>query len=136
MDCTIHDILEEFRSEATSTRDLGDKFEKLIASYLTTDPIYKDRYSDVWLWSEWQGRGNKPDTGIDIVAKERYTGEYSAIQCKFYDPNHTLQKGDIDSFFEALGKKPFTSGIIVSTTDKSISTSLIDNKIRTDPEAL
>ncbi|MGD9639610.1 MAG: DEAD/DEAH box helicase family protein, partial [Alphaproteobacteria bacterium] len=118
MDCTIHDILEEFRNVATSTRDLGDKFERLIANYLTTDPIYKDRYSDVWLWSEWQDRGNKPDTGIDIVAKERYTGEYCAIQCKFYDPNYSLQKGDIDSFFEALGKKPFTSGIIVSTTDK------------------
>jgi len=115
---TIHSILEEFREAATSNRDLGDKFERLVATYLTVDPLYQDKYSDVWLWTEWPGRGNQPDTGIDLVAKERYTGEYCAIQCKFYLPSHNLQKEDIDSFFTASGKKPFTSRIIVSTTDR------------------
>ena len=118
MPTTIHSILEEFRQAATSNRDLGDKFERLIANYLVTDPQYSDKYSDVWLWTEWPGRGKQPDTGIDLVAKERYTGEFCAIQCKFYDPAHTLQKGDIDSFFTASGKAPFTSRMIVSTTDK------------------
>ena len=46
------------------------------------------------------------------------TGELCAIQCKFYDPTHTLQKDDIDSFFTASGKAGFTSRLIVSTTDK------------------
>ena len=85
---TIHTILEEFRQAATSNRDMGDKFERLMASYLCIDPLYKDKYSDVWLWNEWPSRDNKPDTGIDLVAKERYTDEYCAIQCKFYDPAH------------------------------------------------
>lgn len=115
---TIHAILEEFRELCRSNRDLGDKFERLIANYLVTDPLYQDKYSDVWLWQEWSGRGNQPDTGIDLVAKERWTGEFCAIQCKFYDPAHTLQKGDIDSFFTASGREPFTSRMIVSTTDK------------------
>ncbi|MDR3540910.1 MAG: DEAD/DEAH box helicase family protein [Desulfosporosinus sp.] len=115
---TINSILEEFRQAATSNRNLGDKFERLIASYLSIDPLYIDKYSDVWLWGEWPLRGSQPDTGIDLVAKERYTGEYCAIQCKFYDPAHSLQKSDIDSFFTASGKKPFTSRMIVSTTDK------------------
>ncbi|MBP6820812.1 MAG: DEAD/DEAH box helicase [Acidobacteria bacterium] len=115
---TIHTILEEFRQAATSNRDLGDKFERLIANYLVTDPLYKDKYSDVWLWTEWPDRRNQPDTGIDLVAKERWTGEYCAIQCKFYDPAYNLQKGDIDSFFTASGKSPFTTRMIVSTTDK------------------
>ena len=30
---------------------------------------------------------------------------------------HTLSKGDLDSFFTALGNPLFTSGIIISTTD-------------------
>ena len=30
---TVHHILEEFREAATSNRDLGDKFERLIATY-------------------------------------------------------------------------------------------------------
>lgn len=115
---TVHHILEEFREAATSNRNLGDKFERLIATYLVTDPLYQDKYSDVWLWGEWPDRGNRPDVGIDLVAKERYTGDYCAIQCKFYDPSHNLQKSDIDSFFTASGKAPFTSRMIVCTTDK------------------
>lgn len=118
MTTTIETLLEEFRQAAIHNRDLGDMFERLIANYLVTDPMYQDKYSDVWLWTEWPGRGNKPDTGIDLVAKERYTGEFCAIQCKFYDPAHHLQKSDIDSFFTASGKAPFTSRMIVTTTDK------------------
>ena len=118
MTTTIHTLLEEFRQAKTSNREMGDQFERLIANYIFTDPLYQDKFSDVWLWGEWPDRGNQPDTGIDLVAKDRYTGEYCAIQCKFYDPTHTLQKGDIDSFFTASGKAPFTSRIIVSTTDK------------------
>lgn len=115
---TIHDILAIFHEEARSKRDLGDKFERLIASFLTKDPLYAELYSDVWLWMEWPGRNNKPDTGIDLVAKERATGDLTAIQCKFIDPELPLNKEDIDSFFTASGKAPFTRRLIVSTTDK------------------
>ncbi len=55
---------------------------------------------------------------IDLVARERETGELCAIQCKFYDPETTLRKEDIDSFFTASGKERFKSRLIVSTTDK------------------
>ena len=72
---TIHTILEEFRDAATSKRDLGDKFERLVVAYLKNDPLYKDRFSNVWLWMEWPKRGNKPDTGIDLVAEEEVTGD-------------------------------------------------------------
>ena len=122
---TLNTLLSEFRENATDTRDLGDKFERLIANFLVTEPVYKNLYSDVWLWGEWEDRSGA-DVGIDLIAKERNTGEYCAIQCKFYSPDHALQKGDIDSFFTASGKifptregtKTFTSRIIVSTTDK------------------
>jgi predicted helicase len=117
MSTTIHSILDEFREAALSKRDMGDKFERLIATYLQTDPMYKDQYERVWLWTEWPDHKGQ-DAGIDLVAKERYTGEYCAIQCKFYDPENTLQKADIDSFFTASGKAPFSSRMIVSTTDK------------------
>lgn len=115
---SLNDLLENFREEAANNRDLGDKFERLIACYLKGDPLYAELYSDVWLWSEWPRRGHKPDIGIDIVAQERATGDYCAIQCKFYDPMHQLQKADIDSFFTASGKEPFKKRLIISTTDK------------------
>ena len=98
-------------------RELGDRFERLMRAYLTTDPMYAERFEHVWLWQDWPGRGGKADTGIDLVAAES-DGGICAIQCKFYDAAHTLEKADIDSFFTASGKTPFTSRLIVSTTDK------------------
>lgn len=113
---TISTILEEFRQDAISNRDLGDKFERLMVTYLKIDPLYKDLYSNVWMWMDFPKRGNAPDTGIDLVAEERATGDYCAIQCKFYDPNHTLDKSDIDSFFTASGKALFKKRMIVGSS--------------------
>jgi predicted helicase len=114
----IQEVLEELDTSSTSGRDKGDKFERLIAAYLSADPSWSSRFSKVWLWNDWPGRAGKPDTGIDLVAQERETGALAAIQCKFYGPGHTLQKSDIDSFFTASGKSGFSSRLIVSTTDK------------------
>ena len=115
---TIHTILAQFREEVTSNRELGDRFERLICRYLELDPMYAERFSRVWMWNEFPRKGNIGDVGVDVVAEERATGEFCAIQCKFYLPEHTLSKGDLDSFFTALGNPLFTSGMIVSTTDK------------------
>jgi predicted helicase len=117
---TIHDILAEFREAARSKRDMGDKFERLFANYLVTEPYYRDRFDPkkVWLWTEWPGRGNRPDTGIDLVAEERDGGGLCAIQCKFYAPEHRIEKADLDSFFATSASRAlFTSRIVVSTTD-------------------
>jgi predicted helicase len=118
MSRTIHDILAQFREDAANLRDLGDKFERLIESFLKKDPLYAELYSNVWLWMDYPGRKGRPDTGIDLVAEERATGYLTAIQCKFYDENHILAKEDIDSFFTASGKSEFQRRLIVSTTDK------------------
>ncbi len=118
MTTTIHDLLEEFREAASSNRDLGDRFERLMVTYFPNDPLYKSRFSNVWLWMDWPKRGTQSDTGIDIVAAEAATGKYCAIQCKFYSPNTVLDKHHIDSFFTASGTSWFSSRIIVSTTDR------------------
>ncbi len=115
---SIHDVLAHFREAASSNRDLGDRFERLICRYLELDPIYAERFSRVWMWNEWPRKGNVGDVGIDVVAEERATGEFCAVQCKFHLPENEISKGDIDSFFTAAGSARFTSGIIVSTTDK------------------
>lgn len=118
MATSIQEVLEELNASSVSGWDKGDKFERLIAAYLRTDSSWSSRFGKVWLWNEWPGRDGKPDTGIDLVAQERETGALTAVQCKFYNPTHTLQKSDIDSFFTASGKNNFSSRLIVSTTDK------------------
>lgn len=88
-------------------------------AYLGTDPAWTEQFTKVWLWADWPGAAaNKQDTGIDLVAQDRETGGFCAIQCKFYEPDHTVQKADIDSFFTASGKGGFTRRMIISTTEK------------------
>lgn len=113
------DLLTNFRTSSKTEREKGTYFEELIVCYLRHEATYSDLYSDVWTYSDWakqQGLDGR-DTGIDLVAKTNGTGEYHAIQCKLYAEDYRLQKSDIDSFFTASGKKPFTHRIIVSTTN-------------------
>lgn len=114
---SIHEVMDAFR-QAPSNSERGTKFEKLMVRYFDLDPLLSQQYDEVWRWIDWPGRKGKPDTGIDLVARERDSGEYTAIQCKFYEPTHTLRKEDIDSFFTASGKNPFNNRIIISTTDR------------------
>lgn len=111
-------ILDKLYHSATSERDKGDKFERLIRKYLLVEPLFASRFDDVWRWMDWPERGNRPDRGIDLVARERETGDLVAVQCKFYDPAHYLTKPDIDSFLSESGKEPFRSRLVVSTTDR------------------
>src|SRR5699024_7294641 len=45
-------------------------------------------------------------------------GELVAIQAKYYDNEPTIQKSDIDSFLNEVGKKYYTEGLIITTTDQ------------------
>ncbi|MCD1267778.1 DEAD/DEAH box helicase family protein [Microbacterium sp. MEC084] len=93
----------------------GNYFEQLVAHYLKAEPLWADQLGAVWLWKDWPGRNGLPDTGIDIVA-EIQGGGLLAVQAKFYAATHRMQKGDLDSFFEALGREPFTEGLVIDTT--------------------
>ena len=115
MQTSLWDLLDDMYISATSERDKGARFERFLKSYLQTEPKYADLFSEVWMWQEWPGRAGRPDTGIDLVAEDRYTGELTAIQAKFYDPERSLPKQEIDSFFTELGKAPFKNGMIVTT---------------------
>jgi len=114
---TIHEVIDAFR-QAPSNSERGTKFEKLMVRYFELDPTQAQEYDAVWRWIDYPDRKGKPDTGIDLVARSRDTGELTAIQCKFYEPETTLTQDDIGGFFTKLGKEPFSKGIIVSTTDK------------------
>lgn len=115
----LQQLLERYRSVSQSEREKGTYFEELIVTYLRYEATYKELYSDVWLYSDWakeQGIDGR-DIGIDLVAKTQGTDEYHAIQCKCYATDYRVQKRDIDSFFTASGKKPFTRRIIVTTSN-------------------
>ena len=115
---TFADVLEAL-SQAPSNVERGTRFEELMVDYFTLDPTLASQYQHVSRWVDWSHRGKSPDVGIDLVAQDRLSGEWTAIQCKFFARNHYLQKRDIDSFFTASGKKwngvGFSNRIIIST---------------------
>jgi predicted helicase len=112
-------ILSSYRAAAKSQKEKGSYFEELIRAYFRNEPKYADLYSDVWLFADWAKQHGEiaKDTGIDLVAKVSGTGEFHAIQCKCYAEDYRVRKAEIDSFFTASGKKPFTYRIIVTTTN-------------------
>ncbi len=112
-------LLNTYRSNSVTEREKGTYFEELICAYLRNEATYRDLYDKVWMYGDWakeQGLDGR-DTGIDLVARTQGTGEYHAIQCKLYAEDYRVQKKDIDSFFTASGKAPFTHRIIVTTTN-------------------
>lgn len=122
---TITELLNELRGLFGNERDKGTAFEKLIKMFLESEPKYMQTLSNVWMWKDFPYRDNIGDIGIDLVAKT-FTNDYWAIQCKFYDEEHTITKDDVDTFLAASSKtfdvdgitKKFSYRLIASTTDK------------------
>ncbi|NLE98898.1 MAG: DEAD/DEAH box helicase family protein, partial [Propionibacterium sp.] len=118
---TVDEVLDAFQL-APSMSEKGARFEELMVRYFELDPTLSKQYDKVVRWSEWEHREGTADTGIDLVAHDRITDSWTAIQCKFFAPRSYLQKSQIDSFFTASGKSwdgvGFSNRIIISTTDK------------------
>lgn len=108
------EILHKFRTESFTEREKGTKFERLMRSWLLTDPRYNELES-VWLWEDFPGRKDfgGTDTGIDLVAKTEL-GDYWAIQCKCYAENTIIDKPAVDSFL-ATSSRTFTNEITFQT---------------------
>jgi predicted helicase len=105
-------ILEGIRQRAQTEREKGTAFERLCQAWLRNDPRY--HFSNVYLWNEWP-QNTGADLGIDLVAEGQ--DGITAIQCKFFASDYEVKKLDIDSFFTASGKAPFTHRLIVTTTN-------------------
>ncbi len=79
-------LLGAYREAANTEREKGTYFERLIAAYLTADPVQTEEYSQVWATEHgWNGK----DIGIDLVAKLRNEDGYAAIQCKFFSSSRS-----------------------------------------------
>ena len=109
--------LDYIREAARSERQKGDLFERLMLTYFSEDPDYKQQFSEVYLYKDWaalQTGYDANDVGIDLVAKQ-HDGGYCAIQCKCYAENTRISKPHLDSFISASASERFTSRLIVDT---------------------
>ena len=140
-------ILDKYRKIAFSERDKGDRFERLMQTYLLTDPKYAFLFKNVWLWNEFPGKLDLGggDTGIDLVALT-HEGDYWAIQCKCYQEDSTIDKPPLIVFFPhqagnlrmSNADNTLCSQTLISTTNKwgPNATEAIRNQIRQLPESI
>lgn len=87
---TVDEVLEAYQL-APSKSEKGAKFEELMVDYFQLDPTLSRQYHRVSRWIDWPHREGTADTGIDLVAQDRVTGEWAAIQCKFYAPGRVAR---------------------------------------------
>jgi predicted helicase len=138
MPTNLRELLHKYRSESVSEREKGTYFERLTKVWLETAPTQREQFSRVLTFADWarENRLDQRDTGIDLVAQLADSpNDWCAIQCKFYRQGYRIQKADIDSFFTASGKRPFTRRMIVDTTDTQWSehaeAALVDQNVGT-----
>lgn len=112
-------LIEEIDLQKRSQRDRGTLFELLVQAYLLNEPMYAKLYDAVWMLHDVPGEYKIPkkDTGVDLVARTRKTGKLVAVQCKYYAKDRKIDKKDIDSFLNEVGKRYYSEGIVVSSTD-------------------
>ncbi|SES17690.1 type ISP restriction/modification enzyme [Psychrobacillus sp. OK032] len=113
-------LVKEMDVAYRTQRDRGTMFELLSRTYFKNEPMYERLFDKVWTLNEVPVEYEIPknDTGVDLVARERETGNLVAIQCKYYAEDLTIQKLHIDSFLNEVGKKYYARGIIITSTDK------------------
>ena len=104
-------ILDGLYFDTRTQRGKGTAFERLVRQFLLTDPRYAERFDEVWMWSDWPERGTRPDRGIDLVARERETGELCAVQCKFYE-GYSWGVGEYESRMAVMVSGKVSSGLL------------------------
>ena len=112
---TFRQLLEQFDESAKTLTAKGRRFEEFCEAFFKLGQAAGYDFDEVWSWPDWPGREGRGDTGIDLVARERGSGDLVAVQCKFYSPQATLSWANASTFVGMLGEPQFSSGLIVST---------------------
>lgn len=113
---TIYEVIDWIRDTCESERDKGDKFERASRYYLMNDPVYAQRFSDVWMWKD-APTNDGADLGIDLVAQDAEDGTYWAIQCKCYQ-KATLDLRDVVTFYtKASATDDYAHNMIITTCE-------------------
>lgn len=113
---TVYEVIDWIRDTCESERDKGDKFERASRYYLMNDPVYAQRFNDVWMWKD-SPTNDGIDLGIDLVAKDAEDGTYWAIQCKCYQ-KPTLDLRDVSTFYTKAGATgEYAHNMIITTCE-------------------
>ena len=90
----------------------GNQFEHFVKWFLANDPEWSTQVDSVWLWKDWPENWG-PDCGIDLIFKQKLTGETWAVQAKCYDVEHSITKHDVDKFLSESNRKVIDKRLLI-----------------------
>lgn len=111
---TVYHVIDWIRETSENEREKGDKFERAARFFLKNDPVYSQRFSDVWMWKD-APTNDGSDLGIDLVALDAEDGTYWAIQCKCYQ-KPALDYKDVATFYGKTGNQDTYGHNMIVTT--------------------
>jgi len=111
------DLIIQITEQSSTTRAAGTRWEQVVVSFLSTDPLYRRRFASVEPFADWAARdatrGTSQDRGVDLIAT-RHDGKLAAIQCKFTgDISKKLSKGAVDSFLANTDNRDYAERLVV-----------------------
>lgn len=111
------DLIIQISDQSSTTRAAGTRWEQVVVSFLSTDPLYRRRFASVEPFADWAARdaarGTAQDRGVDLIAT-RHDGKLAAIQCKFTsDISKKLSKGAVDSFLANTESRDYAERLVV-----------------------
>lgn len=117
---------ETFRASfPESSNEKGERFEIVLADwFLKQHPLFQNQFKRVWRYLDWPQRWHGKDLGTDLIAED-FDGKICAIQAKFYAETSTVEKGAVDSFLSDSNRTEIDYRLLIATTDKVNSSSLI-----------
>ena len=127
---TKEEIIKQLLNASLGNYSLAGRFfERFVKRFLLIHPFWSQKFQKVWLWSEYPNRGNRRDTGIDLVALDK-EGKYWAIQVKFY-PRGRITHRDISTFIAAATPDEFQNRMLVYLGEltKEAEETLLKNKV-------
>lgn len=118
---SVYDALDPIVNGSITEKEKGTKYEAACIYFLRSDPFWSDFFSRVGSLEQACGWEDCPihdtkDIGIDLVAQERTSGFWWAIQCKCYDSKKALPKAVCDSFFARVLTDDSIVGYAVMTS--------------------
>lgn len=97
---TLPKELYNYHSIFFSERDKVERFERLIQTYLQTDPYYKSIFKEVWMWNEFPAKldlgGSDNDIDLEVLTRDN---DYWVIQSKCFKEGAYIDKAEVDSFY-------------------------------------
>jgi len=82
---------------------------------LQLDTYWSNRFEKVWNWNEYPQRGNRIDTGIDLVAQDR-EGNLWAIQVKFHESSK-IDHNEVSKFIATATPQEFNKRLFIAVGD-------------------